>query len=87
MIPSIYAAKDLATWSVSSCRPGGSYLPARPLGFDGAFWYNFYHRIKVAWKVFTGRYDALDWEDEWEESYPPIPKPLPRTPRPPGPRL
>lgn len=33
-------------------------MPARPCGF-----YSLSSRIKLAWLVFTGRADALTWED------------------------
>lgn len=33
-------------------------MPARPYGF-----YSLRSRIKLAWMVFTGRADALTWED------------------------
>ena len=38
--------------------PSGRCLPARPLNVNG-----LPSRIKLAWGVFTGRYDAVDWED------------------------
>ena len=34
------------------------WIPARPLRYAG-----FFYRVKIAWLVFKGRYDALDWED------------------------
>lgn len=35
---------------------GGKWVPARPLGLD-----TLPNRIKLAWAVFTGKYDALKW--------------------------
>jgi len=53
----IYKANDLRSWNVDH-EIGGRWLPARPL----RFWE--LRRIKAAWRVLIGRYDALDWEDQ-----------------------
>jgi len=56
----IYKANDLRRWNVEH-EIGGRWLPARPL----QFWMMFpLRRIKAAWRVLIGRYDALDWEDQ-----------------------
>ena len=34
----------------------GHYYPARPIGLD-----TLSHRVKLAWGVFAGKYDALKW--------------------------
>ena len=34
----------------------GEYVPARPLGMD-----TLRERLRLAWGVFRGRYDALQW--------------------------
>lgn len=39
--------------------PGG-WRPARPLGF-----YSFWFRLRVAWLVFCGEADAVQWPEEW----------------------
>lgn len=36
----------------------GSWNPARKLGYPSLF-----SRLRLAWGVFTGRYDALDWRE------------------------
>lgn len=36
----------------------GQWIPARPYSIDTLF-----GRIKQAWGVLLGKYDALDWED------------------------
>lgn len=36
----------------------GSWGPIRPMGLD-----TIPNRIKLAWKVFTGKYDVLEWPD------------------------
>jgi len=37
----------------------GAYVEARPVP-----WRNFRRRFKLAWGVFTGRWDALEWTDQ-----------------------
>lgn len=37
---------------------GGKYVPARPLG-----WQSWHTRIRLAWQVFTGKMDALEWPE------------------------
>ena len=39
----------------------GQWIPARPVNyrFDSWRW-----RLKQAWRVFTGRYDCVDWGDQ-----------------------
>lgn len=49
----------------SSCTtqlPDGRWLPARPMGYQYYALRNFLNRLKLAWGVFTGKYDAFDWE-------------------------
>lgn len=41
----------------------GEWLPARPLPFWPSAPTRLLRRVRLAWGVFTGRYDALDWED------------------------
>jgi len=36
-----------------------NYVPCRPLGYP-----SFRHRCKTAWMVFTGKADALVWEQQ-----------------------
>lgn len=44
--------------SVKTIRRDGSWGPARPEGYP-----SFRSRVWAAWLVFTGRADALVWED------------------------
>ena len=37
----------------------GKWVPARAMGF-----YSLPSRLKLAWNVFTGKYDALKWEGQ-----------------------
>jgi hypothetical protein len=39
------------------------WVPARPLGFQGIA---LRTRLRLAWAVFTGKYDVLRWESEHE---------------------
>lgn len=63
----VFTVKELKEWDVSTELEPGKYVPCRPLGGP------FIWRLKAAWQVLTGRYDALDWgpgqrgEDELSE--------------------
>ncbi len=52
-----YTAHEIKNWD---CARGPDWKPARPMNHevDGLFM-----RLRLAWAVFRGRYDALDWED------------------------
>lgn len=41
----------------------GRYVLARPLRYAP-----FLRRVQIAWGVFTGRYDALEWTDQPAQS-------------------
>lgn len=54
-----YTAEELKNWSILRDRRGGrGFLPARPLRRNSLL-----SRIKHAWGVLSGRYDAIDWEE------------------------
>ena len=58
--PQIFTASEIANWHVSEEVEAGKWRPARPCPFWG-----FRHsltRIRIAWYVFTGKYDALNWQ-------------------------
>ncbi len=59
--PKIYKARDLENWDTHCQKLNGPWLPARPLSLStlSLFW-----RFKLAYKVFVGRFDALDWEED-----------------------
>lgn len=57
--PTIHTPSQLQHWDVAESYEGG-YRPARCLSFDLFVLHS--RRWKIAWLVFTGRYDALDWE-------------------------
>jgi len=59
--PQIVNYKDIDP-SCSMQMPDGRYLPARPMGYQYAGLRNLRNRLKLAWNVFTGKYDAFDWE-------------------------
>lgn len=41
--------------------PGGRWVPARQVYPGG--WWELRDRLRAAWGVLTGRFDALWWED------------------------
>ena len=44
-------------WSAQCRLPDGRWVMARPIGY-----FSLRSRLKLAWGVFTGKYDALQWE-------------------------
>ena len=63
--PAVYTPEQIKSWDTSvgvpeeqDGVPGTLWLPARPLSLPGA---NLRRRLFLAWQVFTGRFDALDW--------------------------
>lgn len=57
--PSIYTAREIQKHDCAVGTRAG-YIPARPLGWQGL---RLLHNLKIAWSVFIGKYDALNWED------------------------
>lgn len=58
--PCVYTASEIATWHVSEEYKPNHWRPARPCAFTA----EFMMRLRIAWKVFTGKYDALNWGDK-----------------------
>lgn len=55
-----YTAQQIKKWNVGVGMPGGRIIPARSLNYTVESWCS---RIRNAWGVLIGKYDALDWED------------------------
>ena len=55
----IFTATEIKNWSVQTEIKKGIWIPARPIRCLG-----FFRRFKIAYYVFVGRYDALNWQDE-----------------------
>lgn len=63
MIGNVYNADWLRTqrWDghgVQTQLPNGDWVAARPIHHKHMFWWE---RLAVAWQVFRGKYDALQW--------------------------
>lgn len=56
-----YTAKEIKNWD-SNTEINGDWVPARPVTI-----YSLRERIKLAYLVFIGEYDALDWEEDSEK--------------------
>ncbi len=67
-IPLVYTASEIVNWTVSEEHAPGKWRPARPCGFCDLSWDHFKMRVKAAWRVFTGRYDALNWQGTGEKA-------------------
>lgn len=59
--PTIWTASELKEFSVSTMHKSGRWVPSRPIPFYGV---QVLKNIKLAYCVFIGKYDALDWEDD-----------------------
>ena len=55
--PCIRYADDIEKWDCAT-EIDGKWVCARPYGTEGIW---FLWRLKLAWYVFTGKYDALAW--------------------------
>lgn len=54
-----YKASTIKKWG-SDALINGRWIPARPINHK---YESCIRRVKHAWGVLIGRYDALDWED------------------------
>lgn len=52
-----YTAKQIKNWDVQQAP---DWKPARPINYR---YESIFFRIRLAFGVLTGKYDALDWED------------------------
>lgn len=57
-VPNVYAPEQFKDWDTSTSIDNEHWVPARPMGWPGIC---FFKRLKIAWKVFKGEYDALKW--------------------------
>ena len=58
--PNLFWARELKEWDMSTSGRLGIWHMARPIGFQGIC---LRRRLKLAWGVFTGRYDAVRWSE------------------------
>lgn len=59
-MPNIYRAKEIKNWDTDTELPSGEWVPARPHPYSDR---TFMWRFHLAWLVFTGKCDALGWQD------------------------
>lgn len=57
--PAIWSADELHRWSVTTTFDDITWVCARP---EAPTRFGLIHRLRTAWRVFTGEYDALRWE-------------------------
>jgi hypothetical protein len=63
-VPTVLTPEQLRKWDMSTSYDGGdSYVACRPMGWQGLC---LLKRLKLAWGVFTGRYDVLKWPTQPE---------------------
>ena len=63
--PLVYTPTEIKTWHVEEEYLPGKWRPARPCGFRGVKY--FAMRVRIAWSVFIGKYDALNWQGTGEK--------------------
>ena len=56
--PQVYAASSLKSWDADREIHQGVWVPARPMGLPG---FNLVKRLTIAWNVFIGKWDAVEW--------------------------
>ena len=56
--PSITTIKAVTEGQHTTALINGRWVQARPLGFP-----SWRHRVRATWLVFTGKADALVWDD------------------------
>lgn len=59
--PNVYLADSFNKMLKNQKQIDGKWVIARPLGLPGLY---LRYRLQVAWRVFTGRYDAMEWEGQ-----------------------
>lgn len=61
--PAVYTPESLQrrTANLKAGLPDGRWVAARPYGWQGL---SVKARLRAAWMVFTGRWDALRWEGQ-----------------------
>jgi hypothetical protein len=57
--PILYKAIQIRTWDTDQC-VDGRWIPARSMRLGEL---RLTKRIKLAFNVFIGKYDAVDWEE------------------------
>ena len=66
--PIVYSASEIATWPTSEEFHPNLWRPARPCPITGL---RLKMRLRIAWWVFIGKYDALSWgvlSGEWKNN-------------------
>ena len=61
-VPLVYTPTEIVKWPVSEECSLGLWRPARPCGFSFLSWDCLKMRLRITWRVFTGKYDALNWQ-------------------------
>lgn len=54
----VYTPESLEKWNATCGLKDGQWVKARPMGYNEPFSLG---RLKLAWRVFKGELDALQW--------------------------
>jgi hypothetical protein len=57
-VANVFTPEQIREWEMSTPNHAGQWVCARPVGWQGLC---LLKRLKLAWGVFTGRYDVLKW--------------------------
>ncbi|BDD79713.1 hypothetical protein [Burkholderia phage FLC9] len=59
-VPGVFTPEQFEknNWQTHTSIDNVHWVPARPMGWQG---FCLLKRLKIAWKVFKGEYDALKW--------------------------
>ena len=60
--PLVYSPTEIKQWDGDEEYAPGKWAPARPCGFSGLQYFKM--RCRIAWRVFVGKYDALNWNGD-----------------------
>lgn len=60
-VANVFTPKQIKEWDMYVMEKDHTWIPLRPQGFAGIC---LLRRLKLAWGVFTGRYDVLTWPTE-----------------------
>jgi len=67
-VPQVFSATAIKNWHIEEEYEPGKWRFSRPCGFFT--WWKYSHwrmRVLIAWKVFIGRYDAVNWQGTGEK--------------------
>jgi len=59
--PIVFNVDEFQEWNHQKQVAPNQWERARPIGLQGLF---LFHRLRIAWRVFKGDWDAVKWVDQ-----------------------